>query len=75
MTITKISQGYPKTGFMHPNHFYVYCQHYFENELDVIQFWVNAETISDATSIAYVYLKDADIEPVNIKMLEIALDN
>jgi len=75
ISIRKIAQDYPATGFLHPNHFYIYCQHYLDNELDVIQFWVNAETISEATSKAYIFLRDEDIEPVNIKSIEIALDN
>lgn len=63
------------------NHYYVWAQ-YFEDsgisdddELHVIQFWVNADTISEATHKAYIYLRSEDIEPVNIKDIEIAVDN
>ena len=57
------------------NDFYIWCQYFQDNELEVIQFWVNAETISEATHKAYIYLRAEDIEPVNIKNIEIALDN
>ena len=57
------------------NDFYIWCQYFQDNELEVIQFWVNAETISEATHKAYIYLRAEDIEPVNIQNIEIALDN
>ena len=57
------------------NDFYIWCQYFQDNELEVIQFWVNAESISEATHKAYIYLRAEDIEPVNIQNIEIALDN
>lgn len=63
------------------NHFYVFAQYFQDSgisdddELHVIQFWVNADTISEATHKAYIYLRAEDIEPVNIQNIEIALDN
>lgn len=59
------------------NHFYVWAQYFQDedNHLRVIQFWVNANSISVATHKAYIYLRAEDIEPVNIQNIEIALDN
>lgn len=55
--------------------YYIWCQYCRDNDLDIIEFWIDAETISQATHKAYIYLRAEDIEPVNIKNIEIALDN